>query len=231
MTLEQDIWLGERLGLPAYRLHVGPAASVAPRLPRGAFVYAKVPAEHAAAVELLEDAGFHLVDTNVRFARDRRRDAPQPKAAVRPALPADETAVADVAVAGFGYSRFHLDPRVPREVADRIKGDWVRSWFAGRRGDAMLVADVEGRVAGFCQLLRTDTAAVIDLIAVARLARGRGVARALLGAVDALPWEVERVEVGTQVANVPSVRLYESDGFRLIGAEYVLHRHPPEAET
>ena len=171
------------------------------------------------------------MDTNVRFARDLRRDAPQPAAGVRMAMPADETAVADVALAGFGYSRFHLDPRVPRDAADRIKGDWVRSWFAGRRGDAMLVAEVDGRVAGFCQLLRTDDAAVIDLIAVARLARGRGVARAMLRAVDALPWEVERVEVGTQVANVPSVRLYESDGFRLVGAEYVLHRHPPEAET
>jgi ribosomal protein S18 acetylase RimI-like enzyme len=33
------------------------------------------------------------------------------------------------------------------------------------------------------------------------------------------------IVVGTQAANIPSVRLYESLGFRLRSSQYVLHHH------
>ena len=35
------------------------------------------------------------------------------------------------------------------------------------------------------------------------------------------------IAVGTQVANLPSVRLYEKLGFRLAAAQYVFHFHNP----
>ena len=33
------------------------------------------------------------------------------------------------------------------------------------------------------------------------------------------------VRVGTQIANIPSLRLYESLGFRIADTHYVLHYH------
>ena len=42
--------------------------------------------------------------------------------------------------------------------------------------------------------------------------------------------DVNELIVGTQVANVPSVQLYESLGFRLKSSQYVLHMHVREGE-
>jgi GNAT superfamily N-acetyltransferase len=63
---------------------------------------------------------------------------------------------------------------------------------------------------------------VIDLIALAPPYQGRGLARALLAFVETeAPQPV--LAVGTQALNLPSVRLYESWGFRLSSVQYVFH--------
>jgi RimJ/RimL family protein N-acetyltransferase len=35
----------------------------------------------------------------------------------------------------------------------------------------------------------------------------------------------EKIHAGTQIANIPSMRLYESLGFRICRAGYVFHYH------
>ncbi len=79
---------------------------------------------------------------------------------------------------------------------------------------------------GFLLLLGpTGNALVIDLIAVDESMRGRGVAGAMIGfAARAFP-DAGRVRVGTQAANVPSLRLYERLGFRTVATQYVVHSH------
>ena len=89
----------------------------------------------------------------------------------------------------------------------------------------MLVAQSDGQTAGFLQLIHApDSALVIDLIAVTEPARGRGLARAMIGAAQHLA-RGECLRVGTQVANLPSLRLYESLGFRAVTSNYVMHLH------
>ena len=46
-----------------------------------------------------------------------------------------------IAQRDFSVSRFHLDPQIPDEVARTIKRDWVDNFFAGARGDRMLVVE------------------------------------------------------------------------------------------
>jgi ribosomal protein S18 acetylase RimI-like enzyme len=65
---------------------------------------------------------------------------------------------------------------------------------------------------------------VIDLIAVATDAHGRGAGSALTAAFAGLYTGMPRV-VGTQIANVPSIRLYTKLGFALARSQYVLHLH------
>jgi len=79
-----------------------------------------------------------------------------------------------------------------------------------------------GQVAGFCQTLEPDRKTrVIDLIAVAESDRRQGLAQGMilydLGNKDLI--------VGTQVSNIPSIRCYESMGFKLIKSQYVFHFH------
>jgi ribosomal protein S18 acetylase RimI-like enzyme len=147
---------------------------------------------------------------------------------VRLARAGDREAVASLAGRAFRFSRFHLDPAIPRGLADRVKAGWAANFFAGARGDAMVVAEQDGAVAGFLLLLRGPSDGVtIDLIAVAPESARQGLARAMIGfaAQGAGGARPKGWRVGTQAANIASVRLYESLGFRLSQAQFVLHHH------
>lgn len=70
---------------------------------------------------------------------------------------------------------------------------------------------------------------VIDLIAVAPQVARQGLAQEMIAFIAANGTgdghRPSGLRVGTQAANTPSVRLYESLGFRLVKAQFVLHHH------
>ncbi len=191
------------------------------------FADCKVPTDFLAGVQYLEKRGFSLVDTNLTFEKPRTnaRKENQIKTA-RLATPQDKKAVMELARTGFKYSRFHLDPEIPKEVADTVKAEWAGNFFIGKRGEQMVVSEREGKIIGFLQLLKPDgKALIIDLIAVAPEARGQGIACEMIQFVETQNSKADLVRVGTQVANVPSIRLYEKLGFRHSSSSYVFHYH------
>lgn len=229
--LEQDPWLSDVLERPAWRVVDGGAGAPLAGLhaERPQFATAKIPAAKTAAVHTLESFGFRTVDAALTFTTDAVAASPAGPS-VRFALAADRAAVEAIAGRSFRFSRFHLDPALPAALAHRVKARWAGNWFAGARGDGMVVAEDGARVAGFLQLLwAKDGRLVIDLIAVDEANRGRGLAAAMIGfAAVHGTGDARRpagMVVGTQAANVASVRLYESLGFRLREAQFVLHHH------
>jgi ribosomal protein S18 acetylase RimI-like enzyme len=222
-ALEPDAWLGNIVGRSALR--VVPTAGTAVLPERSFFATARVAADNVAAATMLEDAGFHVVDMALTFGARAETVALDRQGEARDAAPQDRADVARIARDGFRFSRFHLDPKIPRSLAGRIKAAWAENFFNGRRGDAMLLVEVDCVVAGFIQLLRSEPRRlVIDLIAVDEHYRRRGLADAMIAAAARRLGEGELV-VGTQSANTAAVRLYESLGFRLMGAQFVLHHH------
>lgn len=228
--LDEDPWLGSVLERRAWRVaNGGNGPSLDALNARGPqFATAKVDAADTAAVAELERFGFRVVDTALTFDA-RAIQAPGNDDRARFARPEDEAAVRALAGSAFQFSRFHLDPALPAALAHRVKAEWAGNWFRGARGDGMVVAEDGGRVAGFLQLLWSGDQLVIDLVAVDSHSRGRGLARAMIGfAAERGTGDARRpaaMIVGTQAANIPSVRLYESLGFRLCGSQYVLHHH------
>ena len=198
------------------------------------FMYAKVSTTSLFASQFLERVGFNLVDTNVIF---NKPIAPRSKfaahCAVRFAVSSDKSQVMEVARKNFVYSRFHLDRAIPNLLANKIKAEWVGNYFptsldysVGKRGDEMVVAVVDERVVGFLQLLRRNEGQlIIDLIAVDASQRRKGIASDMIAYAESKCHGCERILVGTQVANIPSIRLYEKIGFRLCASKYVFHYH------
>jgi ribosomal protein S18 acetylase RimI-like enzyme len=223
ITLAADPWLAETMKRPVHRVTLSRDGSGRIEAPRG-FYYGKLPTAEIASVAGLGDIGFRLVDTSVTLERAVAMPA-VPDARVRAATPEDRESVMAIARSSFRWSRFHLDPLIPSELADEIKAQWAGNFFTGLRGDHMLVAEAGGTVAGFLQLLRApDGAVVIDLIAVKEAERGRGLGGAMIrNAERLLPGG--RMRVGTQVANAASLRFYESLGFRTVASTYVMHLH------
>jgi ribosomal protein S18 acetylase RimI-like enzyme len=225
-----DRWLSELSGRPTWS--VDPAAASGAEAidqagPGPLFLYARVPADDVKTLNSFEDAGFRVVDLSVTLeapAGPLRLGAPRD---VRAANPSDEIAVRAIAATAFTSSRLHLDPGVPRTVADRSRGEWAGNFFHGRRGDAMFVADHEGAVAGFVLAFAPIGAApvVIDLIAIRPDARRLGLGMKCIQHLAAYFGSAQRVRVGTQAANVGSLRFYARLGFEPIATHYVLHFH------
>lgn len=220
------------LGCEAHRLSFAPSPHPlqAPSSRSGGkvFLHAKVEVHALAESRFLESLGFRLIDTNLTFERPRGPAAPA--AGVRWARPEDEAAVVALARDCFTLDRFHLDPEVPKQSADRLKGEWVRNFFRGERGAAMAVAETgaqKDEVAGFLLFLRTGDALVIDLVAVAPAHRGKGLAEAMTALGEARFPEAGVLRVGTQIGNAGAIRLYQKLGFRLCGSHYVFHYHGP----
>lgn len=250
MIVERDAWLSEQLGRDSFRVVIEPrlaadggadpdlhflascfparAAKVQPAL-----YYAKVPSQQVATVATLSAFGFRVIDVSVQLSC-----APQmianpgchPSLVVRDATWDDSEPLLHIASSCFRYSRFHLDPMIGPERANAIKRAWVQSYLDRRRGERLLVALADDRPVGFLAILETrihgKTGSVIDLIGVNQTQQQHGVGRALVGA-----FLVECTKrgtlalVGTQIANIPSLRLYESLGFRVCETTYVLHAH------
>ena len=229
--LETDSWLGGILGRPAFIVSAGASGAPVADLARskGHFATAKIAAADVRAVEALEALGFRAVDVALTFDAEHL-DVAAGGAQVRFAEPGDRDAVVAIAGSAFRFSRFHLDPNLPKALAHKIKGEWAANWFNGKRGDGMVVAEEAGAVVGFLQLRwAQDRRLMIDLIAVHPQHERRGHARAMIGfaalkgtGAGQLP---RGMVVGTQAANVGSIRLYESLGFRLRDSKFVLHHH------
>jgi GNAT superfamily N-acetyltransferase len=152
------------------------------------------------------------------------RELPEPALEVSEIKPGEEDAVLAIAGSAFRYSRFHLDPQVGLDLAHLVKREWIANYVKRVRGDALLVARDGGRPIGFLAPIMAHDTAVIDLVAVATDAHGKGAGSALCAAFANRYRGMPRI-VGTQVANVPSVRLYTKLGFALSKSSYVLHLH------
>jgi GNAT superfamily N-acetyltransferase len=212
MTIHADSWLTEVIGRPVFKVSAAADdTEFRARLrahaseQRSAFYYAKVDTARIEIVRMLGAAGGYVVDVNVTFAWTGSTPLRPPidGVVVRECSADDAPAVLDIAEKSFRYTRFHLDPLFTHDVADRIKREWVGSYAAKRR--------------------RT---AVIDLIAVDAGSQKRRIGEALVRAfIDHYGRDYESLQVGSQVANVPSARLYEKLGFSLSRSEYVIHLH------
>ena len=193
------------------------------------FIDVKVPTSDLNSVRKLEALGFFIIETALTFeTKDVVYSLDEDeKVIVRPTVPDDKFYIEQIAANSFTNSRFHQDRELSTS-ADTIKKEWASNFFYGKRGSRMLVGEVDRSIAGFLLLIDTEEETIIDLIATSGEFRGRGVASKLIRNCKNESYRPIRIRVGTQSHNIPSVRLYESLGFRLVQSHYVLHFHTNE---
>jgi ribosomal protein S18 acetylase RimI-like enzyme len=245
LQIRDDDWLARILGYAVHRVEQADEGSVADTLgphiaarASRAMYYTKVAVSDVATIRTLSALGFYVVDVNVTLGLDTACTSTTPILSPGVTIAeCDETAAPGVlAIAGSAmrFSRFHLDPAIPVNVAHLIKREWIQNYVRRTRGEALMVARLNGEVAGFLAVLASDSGGrrvrVIDLIAVAPAAHRQGVGRALVTAfIAGYAPTSDRLQVGTQIANTPSLALYQGLGFTIRHASYVLHTHTPAA--
>ena len=219
--MTRDPWLSEVMGHAVWSVQ-GPGEGV----PEGrAMCQAKIPSGDVATARALCAEGFYPVDMALTLHRGTEA-GPEPALPVRVAVAGDREAVAGVSERAMTTSRFSLDPEIPAAIAGRVKAEWAANCVAGLRGIGVTVVERGGGIAGFLAVVAAGRRRVIDLVAVDEPFRGQGVGRALVADF------VRRhgpgsggLAVATQAGNAPSLALYETLGFHVTEAAWVLHRH------
>lgn len=238
----KDEWLTQLLERDVYRFNFDLNWEMYLRvsvryLKRPLLIYAEVPTDEIEKMYRFEVAGFKLIGTNVTFSKSRNPDT-LPRSwdtemKICLAKAEDEESSIRVARMSFMFGRFHLDPTIDQKMADKVKAEWVRNYFKGKRGDQMVVALQGKEVIGFLQLLKRPKKLIyddckdliIDQIAVLPSERRKGIAVSMIRYAEQINEDCDRIVVGTQISNIPSIRLYEKLGFQLTESKYVFHYH------
>jgi len=196
------------------------------------FIQTKVSTQAINSINFLERIGFFLIDTNItlkkeidlRHIKDTKQESQDIE--IRFAKDCDREGTVSVASNTFIYSRFHLDPWFSNELANKIKAQWVSGYFDGNRGEQMVIASFDNKIIGFLLILKpVNDHFIIDLIGVDKNHQRRGIAKKMIDYAILVNSDINHVIVGTQIGNVPSIKLYQKMGFFMDYAKYVFHLH------
>lgn len=121
------------------------------------FLLCKTYTDDLNSIHVVEKSGFHLVDTLLDYAIDFRKTPfdilPKPSlladVRIRFAVPGDLAEIEELAKLSFQshFGRYHSDPRISREQANKVYVEWMRSSLSGY-ADYFLLAEIDGRIAG-----------------------------------------------------------------------------------
>jgi len=216
-------WDTDFFGRPSYILDLERSALVAsPELERalresleGAFAAARF--DNATAPEVLmlfQGSGFYCVDTELTLGYEATAapvGPPDPSVQVEEVrknegLPYDHLGKV------FSLTRFHYDPHIGKERADRLWVEYIRSFRPSPQA-RLYVARCGGEAAGCVTVLTRGPSRVLSFVAVLDGFRGRKVGAALLRAASA--------DLGgagflteTQARNITAINFYIRNGFR-----------------
>jgi len=196
------------------------------------FVSAKIEAADALAALGLGRAGFDVVDNELTLVTDSLPPLP-PLSDGFQVVSGDGLAEVPVEALGrlFDHSRFHADPRIDRDLADRLwqmaitnqasqEGRPVIFLLEGRRPVGIISCRPDDQLAAVTGLAVGDW----FIVGVAEEYRGRGLGRVLVSAgLEECLSRYGVIQVATQTYNLPALGLYQSSGFKLCRASLSLH--------
>jgi dTDP-4-amino-4,6-dideoxy-D-galactose acyltransferase len=185
--------------------------------------------EDPETVETAEQLGFGLKDLRLTMTCPV---TPRPdwvptstEISLRAHQTSDVDRLAAIARDAHTDSRFFFDRRFDRELAGRLYETWIRNACSGA-ADSVIVAELNGAVAGYLSCHLRGEAGDLGLMGVADGFRGRGIARSMLA--EAIRWYnangATEVTVVTQGRNVPAQRSYQQSGFRTRSLGYWYHK-------
>lgn len=171
-------------------------------------VRASAAPEEKAWLQLLELNGFYKVAQVATFALDLKKYAFKHDAVpvlIRPFMKKDLEPLCEISRVSFGdpkdwLDKAHADPNLPKGKSDELYVRWFRNCTNGTRSDQVLVAEADGKPAGYIALKvekaglrRADVrVGIVELNAVDPKYRRRGIYGALVEA--GLKWFRSRAD-------------------------------------
>jgi dTDP-4-amino-4,6-dideoxy-D-galactose acyltransferase len=122
------------------------------------------------------------------------------------------------------YSRFNVDPKIGRKKFEELYTQWIVRSVSKEIADDVLVYKIEGEIAGFVTIGQKNGRADIGIIAVDKDYREKGIGKTLMKNAENFYFnKLKVIQVVTQGANIPAIKLYESCGYKIGKVELLYH--------
>ena len=130
-----------------------------------------------------------------------------------------------ISARAFTNAHWYNDKRLKKEDVNKIYLKWVENSCHGR-AEAVFVWGKKGNILGYVACNKKNNCGVIDLIAVSKNSRGKGVGKLLVNAACSYFNKIglKSVEVKTEAANIPALNLYTECGFRVSWVEVNINK-------
>lgn len=186
-------------------------------------LHCRIPLKGLKALNLLTHAGFSVADIQPTLVADKliKKQLVELRGIrVRKACVRDIVNFGSLVKGVFTDTRFMNDLRYPRGRVDALYNEWLKNSISNSHHTVFLAEEKKsGRQAGFviCEIDRfrpSSRYGAINLIAVKKEYRNKGIGKMLTRYV--LNWfcgKVDRVEVRTQVSNIPAIMTFIKSGF------------------
>jgi len=188
-------------------------------------LYLRLDPARTREVHLAEASGFRLMDMRLDLGRGLDRHSAANRGEIRSASIDDIPDLAQIARDAHTDSRFFADPHFPDAACRDFYAKWITNSVNGY-ADAVLVANVEGRVAGYVTGHFEKEIGRIGLIAVTKDHQGAGVgsslSRAMLNVFSNAGLSSARV--ATQGSNQVALRFYGRQSFQVECVRLTFHR-------
>ncbi|SDC83431.1 Ribosomal protein S18 acetylase RimI [Algoriphagus faecimaris] len=169
--------------------------------------------------------GIRHVDTKVTFEKELKATSPQESIRGPLAKGFDEFSPEELETLRFLalesglYSRFKQDPRLIHDEFERLYYLWIKQAILS--GNLLLGENLEGMIT-FSQ---KNEMGRIGLVAVHPNHRQQGWGKKLILASEHVLFDqgVKTLQIPTQEANLPAMRLYKNLGYRIVEKSYVYH--------
>lgn len=193
------------------------------------FVTARVAHDNVPASWLLQDKGYRFIELNYRPRTPLNPIAAQTGCELkfRPARQSDQKTLCECAGTIFQQTRFHADPHIGAETADRRYANWMKNAFALDHQEVIVCEQKDELMAFFVQQSPAPGQVFWSLVGLAPGLAGKGLGLTVWTA--ALGWLAQQGirEVSTSISslNAAVFRLYVKLGFSFPVPEAVFHWH------
>lgn len=122
----------------------------------------------------------------------------------------------------FEDTRFYNDTVIPIEKANKIYEVWIENSLKKTAADKTFIWYENNSILGFITI---QLKGHIPLVGVSQSARGKGIAKKMVQAAinEFKKHNISNVEIETQMANIPAIRAYQANGFK-ITQSYLTYR-------
>jgi ribosomal protein S18 acetylase RimI-like enzyme len=199
---------------------------------------AKINSNEKTKIRALLNIGFELWDTNLKFEvlgsgiTDKQDEETKGNIQIdfiKEKSVAQRDQLEKIAKESLIFSRFNYDVNLPVGCAQKIKANWARDIYEGKRGDGLLLALDGNKVVGFLGFMKNSNnldSYQIDLLAVKSDQQQKKIGTNLLRRFNDFLTNNNSIGIaGTSILNYPAINLYTSLGYKFKDSQQILHYH------